>query len=100
MIDPHDNREATEKNQLGKVVDKQSKQILKAERERSSLAAQTIYLGVLGFLLVLPIIAGAYIGKWLDDKVSYFSLHWTLTMILLGVFVGAINVYLFIRDKS
>jgi len=99
MIDPHDNREAKEKTQLGEVVEQQSKKIIKAERERSSLAAQTIYLGVLGFLLVLPIVAGAYLGKWLDDKVNYFSMHWTISLILLGVFIGAINVYLFIRDK-
>lgn len=99
MIDPHHNREAEEKTRLGKVVEKQSNKIVQSERERSSLAAQTIYLGVLGFLLVLPIVAGAYFGKWLDDKVNYFSMHWTISMILLGVFVGAINVYLFIRDK-
>jgi len=94
-----DSRQAQEKAELGKVVESQSQRKIKAEKEQASLAAQTIYLGVLGFLLVLPIVAGAYLGKWLDDKLSYFSLHWTLSMIILGVFVGVINVYLFIREK-
>ena len=94
-----DSRQAKDKAELGKLVDSQSRRKLKAEEERESLAAQTIYLGVLGFLLVLPIIAGAYLGKWLDDKLSGFSLHWTISLIILGVFVGAVNVYLFVRDK-
>lgn len=95
----NDSRQAKDKAELGKLVDAQSQRKIKAEQERESLAAQTIYLGVLGFLLVLPIIAGAYLGKWLDDKLSGFSLHWTLSLIILGVFVGAVNVYLFVRDK-
>ena len=70
----------------------------KAERERSTLLSQTIYIGTLGLLFVLPVVAGAYLGSWLDSLAAGYSMRWTLSMIFLGVIIGAINVYLFIRE--
>ena len=70
----------------------------KAERERPTLLSQTIYIGTLGLLFVVPVVGGAYLGRWLDDMLSGYSIHWTISMILLGVFVGAMNVYLFMRE--
>jgi len=92
-------RQFEERAALGKLVESQSKRMEKAKQERQSVAAQTIYLGVLGFLLVLPIIVGAFLGRWLDERMSGYSLRWTLSLIILGVAVGAVNVYLFIREK-
>lgn len=70
----------------------------KAEREKSTLIGQTIYIGTLGLLFVLPVIAGAYLGRWLDSLVAGYSIRWTVSLILVGVFVGAFNVYLFIKE--
>ena len=40
----------------------------------------------------------AYLGRWLDELLAGYSIHWTVSMILLGVFVGAMNVYLFMKE--
>jgi ATP synthase protein I len=72
--------------------------IKKADRERPTLMAQTVYLGTVGLILALPIVAGAYLGSWLDEKLKGYSFSWTVTLIVLGVFVGAVNVYLFVRE--
>lgn len=79
-------------------VQTQAGQIRKAERARRTLLANTIYLGTLGLIFVLPVIAGAYLGNWLDNRVKGYSFSWTVTLIVLGVFVGAIDVYLFVRE--
>lgn len=79
-------------------VKQQTLRMKKAQRERTGLLAQTFYLGTLGLLLVLPPVAGAYLGNWLDDLSGGYSMHWTLSLIFLGVVIGAFNVYLFIRD--
>ena len=86
--------------QLKKQIEQQAKRIKKADQEKSTLLAQTVYTGVLGLLLVLPIIAGAYIGNWLDSLMDYYSIRWTMGMIMLGVIIGAINVYLFIVERD
>jgi len=71
----------------------------KAERERDTLLAQAAYLGTLGLLFILPVIAGAYLGHWLDDRASGYPVRWTISLIVLGVVVGAVNVGLFIRRR-
>ena len=70
----------------------------KAERERPTLISQTVYIGTLGLLFVLPVIGGAYLGQWLDSLATDYSSRWTVSLILVGVFVGALNVYLFIKE--
>jgi ATP synthase protein I len=70
----------------------------RASEQRRGLLGETVYLGTIGTLFVLPVVGGAYFGRWLDDHLQGYSVHWTVSMILLGVLVGAVNVYLFIRD--
>lgn len=79
-------------------VQAQVGRIQKAKRERRTLLANTVYLGTLGLIFVLPVIAGAYLGNWLDNRIKGYSFSWTVTLIVLGVFVGAMDVYLFVRE--
>jgi ATP synthase protein I len=85
-------------DELRKQVERQAKRMEKAERDRPTLIGQTVYVGTLGLLFVLPVIGGAYLGQWLDSLAPEYSTRWTLSLILLGIFVGALNVYLFIRE--
>lgn len=86
------------KDDLKKQVELQAKRMQKAERERATLLSQTIYVGTLGLVFVLPVIVGAYLGEWLDNQATGYSIRWTISLLLLGVMVGAINVYLFIKE--
>ena len=85
-------------NELRKRVERQARLMKKAERERPTLMGQTVYVGVLGLMFVLPVIGGAYLGDWLDGMAADYTVRWTVGFILLGVVVGAVNVYLFIRE--
>ena len=86
------------RDELRKAVEQQAKRMQKAEHERPTLIAQTVFLGTLGLLFVLPVVGGAYLGIWLDSLVSGYSTRWTMSLILLGVFIGGLNVYLFVRE--
>lgn len=86
--------------QLRKSVEKQVLRMKRADRERTSLLAQSVYLSTLTLLFVLPIIMGAYLGNWLDDRLEGYSMHWTLGLIFVGMGIGLINVYLFIRERN
>jgi ATP synthase protein I len=83
---------------LEKRVDRQARRMQKAAKERPTLMAQTIYIGTLGLVFVLPVVAGAYLGRWLDGLFAGYSIRWTVSLILLGVITGMINVYLLIRE--
>jgi ATP synthase protein I len=88
----------TQQEDLRHKVEQQARRMQKAERERPTLLGQTVYIGTLGLLFVLPVVGGAYLGHWLDSLVEGYSVRWTVSLILVGVFVGALNVYLFIRE--
>lgn len=83
---------------LGKQVERQVRRMKRAERERPTMIGQTVYMGMLGLLFVLPVVAGAYLGNWLDSLAQGYSVRWTVSLILVGVGVGAMNIYLFIRE--
>ena len=87
-------------DELRKQVERQARRMKKAEQERPTLIAQTVYIGTLGLLIVLPVVGGAYLGHWLDSLVEGYSIRWTVSLILVGVFIGAMNVYLFIRERD
>lgn len=81
-------------------IEKQAQRMRQAEHDQPTMLSQTVFTGVLGLLLVLPIIGGAYAGRWLDSLTEEYSVRWTIGMILLGVVVGAFNVYFFVRDRQ
>ena len=83
---------------LQKNVKREVRRLSKAEKERKTLLALTAYVGALGLLLVLPVVIGAYLGRWLDSLFAGYSILWTLSLILVGVVVGVVNVYLMIKE--
>ena len=85
-------------NQLKEEVTKQIRRMKQAEQDRPTLLRQTVYLGTLGLLFVVPVIVGAYVGRWLDGLVPGYSMRWTLSLIVLGVGIGAVNIYLNVRE--
>ena len=87
-----------QRDKLKKQVERQALRMKKAEREQSTLIAQTIYTGTLGLVFVLPVVGGAYLGHWLDGMVEGYSMRWTLSLIFLGVVIGAFNVYFLIKE--
>ena len=92
--------ESRQNEQLRQQLKRQSARMKKAEQEQSTLLAQTVYIGTLGLLFILPVVGGTWLGMWLDERASYYSIHWTIGLLLGGLVIGALNVYLFIRTHS
>ena len=87
-----------EENEFVDEVERRARRMRKAEEEKPTIIGQTIYLGTLGLVFVLPVVAGAYLGHWLDGMAEGYSMRWTLSLILLGVFTGGLNVYFLLRE--
>jgi ATP synthase protein I len=79
-------------------VERRVERMRKAEEEKRTVIGQTVYLGTLGLVFVLPVVAGAYLGHWLDGMFEGYSIRWTLSLILLGVFTGILNVYFLLKE--
>jgi len=87
-----------QEKQLQKAIRKQRDRSDKARRARRTLLADTVHVGTLGLVFVLPVVGGAYLGRWLDSLSSGYSLRWTLSLIILGIVLGVINVIFNLRD--
>jgi ATP synthase protein I len=66
-----------------------------AERARGSWLTQTRYLGTLGLLIAVPVVAGAFLGVWVDR--IFDSYGWTGALIGAGCVIGGVNAYLYVR---
>ena len=85
--------------QLRKSIERQVKRMQRADEERPTLLAQSVFMGTLALLFVLPVIVGLYLGNWLDDKAEGYSIHWSIGLLVVGLIIGMTNVYLFIRER-
>jgi ATP synthase protein I len=82
---------------LRQNIEKQATRMTHAENERPTLLAQTVFLGTLAMLFVLPVVGGAYLGHWIDSLQAGYSYRWTIGLIMMGLIVGGFNVYLYIQ---
>jgi ATP synthase protein I len=82
------------------LVHRQARRIPRARRERRGLIGQSLYLGTLGIVFVLPVVAATYLGLWIDQQLPGYSVRGTLSGIVIGLVVGAIDVYLIVREDQ
>jgi len=87
-------------SRLKRSVEREAARMKRAERERDSLLALTAYLGSLALMFLIPVIAGAYLGRWLDEQAAGYSTRWTLSLIVLGLVIGVANVVLYLRERG
>ena len=81
------------KSRLAREVGQKAKRKLRAQRH----VDRTVWLGlgmmgVIGWSVAIPTLAGAALGLWLD-KYYPQSFSWTLTMLIVGLFIGCLNAW-------
>ena len=89
-----------DEDELRKSVERQVKRMQRADKERPTLMAQSVFMGTLTLLFVLPVIFGAYVGNWLDDKAQGYSIRWTIGLIFVGLAIGVVNVYFYVKEHD
>ena len=82
--------------QLKRNIRTQARRLAQAERDRPTLLAQTVFLGTLALLFVVPVVVGSYLGHWFDLQQSGYSYRWTMGGLGGGLLLGGLNVYLYI----
>jgi len=58
-----------------------------------------VFLGLVGWSVVLPTLLGAALGAWLDRRWPS-RISWTLLLLISGLFVGCANVWIRIRKDQ
>jgi ATP synthase protein I len=79
----------------------------KAERKRRARADadRSVFFwlgmfGMVGWAVALPTLAGIALGVWLDRSWPVGQVSWTLTLLFLGVALGALNAWYWVRREG
>ena len=96
----HDDPPAARQSRLGQTIDKKEQRKLRAEREQArSVWFGLGMFGLVGWSVAVPTLAGVALGVWIDrTKPSQFS--WTLMCLFLGVVVGCLNAWYWVKRES
>jgi ATP synthase protein I len=52
-----------------------------------SIARRLAQIGVLGWIVVVPMLIGIYLGHWMDHR-FYTGVFWTAPLLLIGLAIG------------
>jgi ATP synthase protein I len=86
-------------SRFSKNVEESAKEVKEAEKQKGRLWHYASVIGIAGWLFAIPVVAGAYLGRYLDKKLEV-SISWTITLIIIGMAIGAYNVwYFYFREK-
>jgi ATP synthase protein I len=55
--------------------------------------------GLVGWSVAVPTVLGIALGLWLDAKLDS-AISWTLTMLFVGVVLGCLNAWYWVKRES
>lgn len=90
----------TDREKLTEDTSKDIHRLEMREKAPATWVGIAFYGGTVGLLFVVPIVAGAYLGRWLDSLFAGYSVRWTVSLIVLGIVLGAYNALRFMKEKS
>lgn len=90
----------SDRDKLLEDTAKDVRRLNQRERAPATWAGIAFYGGTVGLLFVVPVVGGAYLGRWLDSLASGYSVRWTVSLIVLGIALGAYNAYHFMRGRQ
>ena len=94
-------REREREARFGKTVDKKAERKIRARREGDrSIWSWLGMMGLVGWSVALPALAGVALGIWLDKRFGNGTVSWTLTFMILGVALGCLQAWHWVRKES
>jgi ATP synthase protein I len=98
-LPPKSGTEPDEQDSLVKGVRLRGERHQRRLREGTpSVARQLAMIGVLGWIVVIPMLIGLFVGHWLDHKFHLIA-FWTAPLLLLGLVLGCRSAWKWI-DKA
>ncbi|TXD48637.1 AtpZ/AtpI family protein [Polaribacter sp. IC073] len=80
-------------------ISKKEHRKLKALRNKNSVWFGLGLMGMVGWSVAMPSLAGAALGVWLDTSYPQ-SFSWTLTLLLVGIITGGIIAWYWVLKED
>jgi ATP synthase protein I len=69
----------------------------RARNERAPVLYWVGMFGLVGWAVAIPTVLGVFAGRWMDRELGGQA-SWTITMLLVGVALGCLNAWYWIRQ--
>ena len=93
------NRENQADRLIEKIGDKENRKMkARQEKDRGVWFGLGMF-GLVGWSVAIPTVIGIAVGIWIDAK-SASSYSWTLMFLIIGVIVGCLNAWYWVRRES
>ncbi len=71
----------------------------KSQREgEPSVARRLAQIGVLGWIIVTPMLIGVFVGRWLDHVLNT-GIFWTAPLLMLGLALGGWSAWKWVNAQ-
>jgi ATP synthase protein I len=96
MADPSDHNQKKVTEKIGRKAERKMKA---RERHHGGLLFGLGMFGLVGWAVAVPTILGIALGVWLDTRFPS-DISWTLTFLFLGVVLGCLNAWYWVKKES
>lgn len=96
MNDFPEKKKKREENFIRQITSKERRKETAKRVGKVSLVYGLGMVGLVGWSVAIPTLMGIWIGMWMDERLP--SQHsWTLTMLFIGLILGCINAWYWVR---
>lgn len=100
MGDPHAEQPPPESERISEKIGSKAERKIRArgEQDRGVWFGLGMF-GLVGWAVAVPALVGVLLGLWLDERFPGKP-SWTLTLLFLGVGLGCVNAWYWVRRES
>ncbi len=85
--------------ELLEQIERDSQKKIKSQEEGPEIMFGLGLFGIVGWSIAVPTLLGIFVGVFLDKKFTQ-SFSWTLTLLFVGVVIGSLNAWHWIKEKT
>jgi len=63
-----------------------------------SVSRRLAQIGVLGWMIVVPMLLGLFIGRWIDGRFE-MGLFWTAALMMVGLVIGCWSAWRWVNNS-
>ncbi|HWQ89009.1 MAG TPA: AtpZ/AtpI family protein [Desulfitobacteriaceae bacterium] len=89
----------TQKEYSRHIEAKAARKIKAKKENRAEVWFGLGMMGIIGWSIVIPTLLGVALGRWLDKNYQG-SYSWTLMMLTLGLVIGCLNAWYWIKKEE
>jgi ATP synthase protein I len=88
-----------DRRRFGRTVGRKADRRIEARRRNDDVWFWLGMLGLVGWSVAIPTVAGVALGLWLD-RVAPARFSWVLTMLVVGLTLGLLNAWMWVSRES